>query len=314
MVFSMGFTVKSRSKSLKDTKIADGKGVTLQSLLGEISRQNRSINKNRLRLTYLKEEKQVPVSETFFEEQANLNDVEFFVKDLGPQVSWRLVFVVEYLGPILFHSLFYYLSKCPTLVRKYHSKSVEYNPFMNKLAYTLIMGHYLKREFETLFVHQFSQSTMPLFNIFKNSFHYWVLNGAIAFGYFGYGFIFSNAKLFEAYSTLKLNNLGALVALFTLAECWVAYIHIKLRLWGEAQAKQGNTKKRVPINDGIFALLVAPNYAFESWAWIIFSLIFKLNLFALIFTAVSVAQMYLWAQKKNKRYGTKRAFLIPYIF
>lgn len=311
----MGFTIKARSKSLRDTRITDGKGLTLDSVLGEISKNNRGLSKNRLRLTYLKEGKQVPISsESFFQEQTDLEDAEFFVKDLGPQVSWRLVFVVEYLGPILVHTLVYYLSKNPAMVRKYHSGSTEYNPFMNKLAYTLIMAHYLKREFETLFVHQFSQSTMPLFNIFKNSFHYWVLNGAIALGYFGYGFIFSDERLFKAYSTLRLNNLGALVALFTLAESWVAYIHIKLRLWGEAQKKKGNVKNRVPINDGIFALLVAPNYAFESWAWIMFSLIFKLNVFALFFTAVSVTQMYVWAQKKNKKYGTRRAFMIPYIF
>lgn len=311
----MSFTINSRSKSLKDTKVALEKNLTLDSVLGEISAQNKAISKNRLRLTYLKEGKQVPVtSETFFKEQADLDEIKLFVKDLGPQVSWRLVFVVEYLGPLLVHSLLYYLSTKPSVVLKYSSGSGSYNPFMNKWAYTLIMGHYLKREFETLFVHQFSQSTMPLFNIFKNSFHYWVLNGAIAFGYFGYGFIFDDQALFKAYSALKLNNFSALVALFVLSEAWCAYIHIRLRLWGESQKKKGNTKKRVPINSGIFTLLVAPNYAFESWAWIFFSLIFKLNIFALIFTAVSITQMYLWAQKKNKKYGTKRAFLIPYVF
>ncbi|QLQ80344.1 hypothetical protein HG537_0D03450 [Torulaspora globosa] len=311
----MTVVIKSRSKSLKDTYLENLDGLTLKSVLNDISKNNRSLNTNRLRLSYIKEGKQVPiVSDAFFQEGTNFANIELYVKDLGPQVSWRLVFVVEYLGPILVHSLLYYLSKNRTLIEKYHSQSKPYNPFMNKLAYSLIMAHYLKREFETLFVHQFSQSTMPLFNIFKNSFHYWVLNGAIAFGYFGYGFIFDDSKLFRAYSALRINNLGALVALFVLAESWVFYVHIKLRLWGEAQKKKGNTTKRVPINNGMFSLLVAPNYTFESWAWIFFSLIFKLNLFSLIFTAVSMAQMYLWAQKKNKKYGTKRAFLIPYVF
>lgn len=311
----MSVVVKSRSKSLKDTQLSINDGLTLKTVLNDISKKNRSLNPNRLRLTYLKEGKQVPItSDAFFKEEASLQNVQLFVKDLGPQVSWRLVFVVEYLGPILVHSLFYYLSKDQNLVNKYHSRSAPYNPFLNKLIYILVMGHYLKREFETLIIHQFSQSTMPLFNIFKNSFHYWVLNGAIALGYFGYGFIFDDLKLFHLYETLKLNNLGALVALFVLAESWVFYVHIKLRLWGEAQKKQGNTTKRVPINDGMFSVLVAPNYTFESWAWIIFSLIFKLNLFSVIFTVVSITQMYLWAQKKNKKYGTKRAFLIPFVF
>lgn len=311
----MSVVVKSRSKALKDTQLDDVKGLTLQSVLTAISQKNRSLNTNRLRLTYLKEGKQIPIgSDAFFQEEKSLEDVQLYVKDLGPQVSWRLVFVVEYLGPILVHSLFYRLSKNPALVMSYHSRSAPYNPFLNKLAYTLIMAHYLKREFETLFVHQFSQSTMPLFNIFKNSFHYWVLNGAIAFGYFGYGFMIDDSKLHHIYNALNLNHIRALVCLFLVAESWVFYVHIKLRLWGDAQKKQGNTTKRVPINSGMFALFVAPNYTFESWAWILFTLIFKLNLFSLIFTAVSMTQMYLWAQKKNKRYGTRRAFLIPYVF
>ena len=41
----------------------------------------------------------------------------------------------------------------------------------------MAIGHYLKREFETLCVHKFSNDTMPLKQIFVNSFHYFIMFG-----------------------------------------------------------------------------------------------------------------------------------------
>jgi len=42
-----------------------------------------------------------------------LNDIIICVdivlfKDLGPQIAWRTVFIIEYLGPLLIHPLFYF--------------------------------------------------------------------------------------------------------------------------------------------------------------------------------------------------------------
>jgi len=48
----------------------------------------------------------------------------------------------------------------------------------------MVIGHYMKREFETLFVHRFSNDTMPFFNVFKNSTHYWILMGFGAMYFF----------------------------------------------------------------------------------------------------------------------------------
>jgi len=41
----------------------------------------------------------------------------------------------------------------------------------------MVLMHYVKREFETVLVHRFSNDTMPFLNIFKNSTHYWIFFG-----------------------------------------------------------------------------------------------------------------------------------------
>merc|ERR1719361_2834880 len=96
--------------------------------------------------------------------------IELVFKDLGPQVSWRTVFLVEYFGPMLMHTLCFAI---PSLF--YPGTSIKPKTMTQKIAFAMIIIHYMKREFETVFVHRFSASTMPILNIFKNSFHYWIL-------------------------------------------------------------------------------------------------------------------------------------------
>lgn len=53
---------------------------------------------------------------------ASLNIVDgskVFVKDLGPQISWRFVFLVEYLGPLVVYLLF---STRPWLIYGYETE------------------------------------------------------------------------------------------------------------------------------------------------------------------------------------------------
>lgn len=308
-------SVKSRSKKLQDCKIdvKSGEEHALQDVLKQISKQNKGISIYRLRLTYKKDDKHIPIMEDSFFKSTDSN-LQLYVKDLGPQISWRLVFFIEYLGPILVHSLLYYFSTIETARIKLNYSPNNYDPNLNQIAFLLILGHYIKRELETLFLHRFTLATMPLFNVFKNSFHYWILNGAIGLGYFGFGFVLSDEKLSWIYNGLGQINLSTLIGLFVLSETWNFYMHLKLRIYGDQQRAKGNTTKRVPINEGLFKYLVAPNYTFEVLSWVWFTVIFKFNIFAVVFLLVSTTQMYLWAIKKNKKYGTKRAFLIPFIF
>lgn len=91
-------------------------------------------------------------------------------KDLGPQISYTTVFFAEYFGPLLLHSLFYLFPKL--IYRQAGPISTA-----QTLGYMLVMLHFIKRELETIHVHRFSNATMPLFNLPKNCFHYWVLGG-----------------------------------------------------------------------------------------------------------------------------------------
>lgn len=43
----------------------------------------------------------------------------------------------------------------------------------------MVIMHYLKREYETLFVHRFGNETMPRYRVFINSSHYWILGGLL---------------------------------------------------------------------------------------------------------------------------------------
>ncbi|KAL9107983.1 MAG: hypothetical protein Q9227_007198 [Pyrenula ochraceoflavens] len=208
-----------------------------------------------------------------------------YVKDLGPQIAWRTVFVIEYLGPLLIHPLAYLLR--PYL---YPSAPAEASQ-SQKILCILIVLHFFKREAETLFVHRFSLATMPAKNIFKNSAHYWILAGLnIA----AWCYAPSSPTGSKAPNTLLLFS-GLL--LFGLGEIGNLYSHLVLKGLRSA----GGKERGVPQGFG-FNLVTCPNYMFEVMAWIGVTLVSRLSLSVILFDVVSVAQMMSWAKKKENRY------------
>jgi len=225
-------------------------------------------------------------------------------KDLGPQIGWRTVFMIEYFGPILIHSICFFF---PELV---YGESNKHN-VVQIVGYFLVLIHYLKREYESVFVHRFSNSTMPVFNIFKNSFHYWLLGG-LFIAYYLY-----HPKYTAPFQPHETVIMGIATVLFLLSELGNLQCHLILRDLRPLHS----TKRGIP-RGFLFSRVCCANYTFEIMAWTVFC--FATNtLTGYVFLLVSTIQISIWSLKKHNQYkkefGTeykilKRNILFPYIW
>lgn len=240
-----------------------------------------------------------------------------YVKDLGPQIGWRTVFFIEYFGPLLIHPIFYFFQRSIYGFEFEHSRA-------QQLTLVLTLLHFIKREYETGFIHHFSLDTMPLFNVFKNSTHYWFLSG-LNVAYFVYApgtytrsekSIVSRVLFGRNVVPLGANELWALTAFWLFSELSNGYCHIIL----SNLRADGSRTRKIPRGYG-FELVSVPNYLFEILSCLSIFLINQ-NWSSLLFTVVSAVQMVIWAIKKHKRYrrefGDKypknRKIIVPFIF
>lgn len=94
--------------------------------------------------------------------------------------------------------------------------------------------HYAKRLFETLFIHRFSNATMPLRNLFKNCAYYWIFAGYVAYHV--------NHPLYTSPALPQ-----ALLALggFVISELGNLAIHINLR----NLRPPGTKVRKIPVPD-----------------------------------------------------------------
>ncbi|KAL9614054.1 MAG: hypothetical protein Q9204_008856, partial [Flavoplaca sp. TL-2023a] len=242
---TLTFSVRPRGKPLH--KLPEDLSLSSTSTSSDLYTQLASssgTSVHRLRVTkgsdgsFIPNTSSLPVSETGLRDGSSI-----YVKDLGPQISWRLVFILEYLGPLLIHPFLYVLLPNPP-------------SFLQTLSCTLITLHFLKREIETLFLHRFSSATMPLFNLFKNSAHYWLLAGLnIAF--------WTYRSSAPAAGDSNPSITWPSVALYIIGELGNLYTHVVLRSLRSA----GGNERGIPHGFG-FGLVTCPNYMFETLAWI----------------------------------------------
>lgn len=221
-------------------------------------------------------------------EQLNKSN-ELYFKDLGPQIAWSTVFLTEYAGPLFCYMITYLR---PAIFYGHGAANAPYH-YSVHLAAACWSFHYAKRILETLFVHRFSHSTMPIGNLFRNCTYYW----GFAF-YVGY---YINHPLYTP-AHFKDTQIYAGLLGFIFSELGNFSIHIALR----NLRPPGTTERRVPMATAnpftwLFNLVSCPNYTYEISAWLSFVAMTQ-SLPALLFTICGGQQMVIWAYGKHKAY------------
>ncbi|ESO94500.1 hypothetical protein LOTGIDRAFT_232335 [Lottia gigantea] len=232
---------------------------------------------------------------------------EIYFKDLGPQIGWTTVFLTEYAGPLVVYLLFYIR---PSIVYGAAAANLPYAKVVN-IAAICWTAHYAKRLFETVFIHRFSNATMPIMNIFKNSIYYW--------GFAAFVSYFINHPLYTVPMYGDKQIYGGL-ALFIFAELGNLSVHVALRNLRPA----GSRVRKIPfptINPftWLFYLTSCPNYTYEVMAWVGFSVMAQ-SVPAAMFTLAGFYQMAVWAKGKHRNYVSEfrdypriRTPIIPFL-
>ncbi|KAH3665983.1 hypothetical protein OGAPHI_004172 [Ogataea philodendri] len=307
-----------RSKNLRKINCDTDPRTKVQAIINEYSNVNK-INPNRVRISVVEDEEskdKKSVRKTLKNEKTlEANGLDFsktdtitvYAKDVGPQIDWRTVYLIEYFGPILIHSLVYFLLYNP-----------EFNTPTQVASYVLSTLHYLKREYETTFIHMFSADTMPLKYLFRNSGHYWIFNGLfIALCVYAPQRYYTGIQKYifhvEDRTLDELYVFAGLWATCELANFYCHYLLMKLR-------SDGSREKRIPYGF-FFSLVSFPNYFFESLGWLIYA-IMNNNWSSYLFFIIGTGTMMVWAKQKHRNYKKtfgddypkNRKAMIPFIF
>ncbi|KAI8630986.1 3-oxo-5-alpha-steroid 4-dehydrogenase-domain-containing protein [Xylariaceae sp. FL1651] len=321
----MGLTLKVTSRSRKGLKglpptIELPDNATVEYAKKEIARATKTSDFNRIGIFDPVSKKTIKDPNAVLRDQESvMKHGEIMVKDLGKQISWRLVYLCEYLGPLLFHPLFLgvrnqlYPAVYPYLqgivpAPTPAAASGALSP-AQQAAFAMIMAHFVKRELEVLFVHKFSANTMPAAFIVRNSFFYWVFAGLL--GALEIYAPFSPAARAGGLLSSPLNILG--LALYVVGELCNANVHWYL----STLRKPGETARKIPNGLG-FNLVTCPNYMFEIIAWIGVILVTR-SPSLVVFITIGSYFMYIWAWGKEKayrrqfgdKYKKKRSVMLP---
>jgi very-long-chain enoyl-CoA reductase len=221
-----------------------------------------------------------------------INSNKWEIKDYGEQISWRKVYIIEYLFALI---------AFPYMVNNFW-----------RIDVLLWIIHYMKRLYESIYIHKFSAQTMPLKNLYKNTFYYG--GSGLLLGYF------SNTE--DLSYKITNNNLlyyNNVIGLWFLCQLGNGYCHYYL-----STLRTDNNFSHIIPKNYLFQLVCCPNYTFEIMGWLLFTLLsINYNIYFMVkfgFSFIGACQMYVWAKGKHKRYKklyennyNVSKLLIPYL-
>lgn len=176
------------------------------------------------------------------------------------------------------------------------------------------MFHYVKRELESIFVHRFSNDTMPYTRLISNCFVYWVWEGLCL----GYSLFSPNYKPMSFFSySVKI----CLIISFFTFETLNGLGHWHLR----NLRPPGTRIRAIPTGLGYYYVSCA-HYCYEILSWLVFAL-FVHNIPAYVWLWFTCIVLRNWAMKRHLRYKkefdgkngrilypSERKALIPFIY
>ncbi|CAH8583795.1 unnamed protein product [Schistosoma intercalatum] len=245
-----------------------------------------------------------------FENTDKSGCVNLYLRDIGPQIGWRTVFLLEYTGPLIIYAVVWLLRQPSLKNNMLPPMSSDF--YLRRVALACWSGHYIKRLLETVFVHRFSHATMPLRNLFVNCSYY-----------FGFALFISYFTNHHLYTPPTFGHTQIVIGffLFMIGEWGNFSCHLAFKRLRPA----GSKVRQIPYPmDGwlctrMFNLVACPNYTYEIISWIGFTIMTQ-TLPALIFTICGFRQMSVWAINKLKAYRLEftdfpknRKAIVPFI-
>lgn len=225
------------------------------------------------------------------------------VKDLGPQFSYRGVYLIEYAGPLVIMAVYaarpawvYGAGARPLDLSAAFSAaaatapggSAAWTAHVQSFAVVLWFAHFAKRELETLFVHKFSRPTMPLANLWRNSAYYWLFALAVGYPLCAPGYTAPTDK----------TRVAAATAGWVVSQAVNLAVHVQL---AGMRAAEGSTDRRAP-GGPLFALVSCPNYTAEVAGWVFWSMMCQVAA-GYAFTAAGFYMMWTWALDRHRAYA-----------
>lgn len=300
----MEISILSSAGGKPITTLTVDPNATLKQLKNEVQRKKPHLSPERQEFRHEMRGKGLDDSQTAA--AVGLKDQgKLYLKDLGPQIGYKTVFLVEYAGPLFVYAWIY------TRPWLFYGEGAVSQPMSQvvHIAASCWILHYAKRILETLFIHRFSHATMPIKNLFRNCSYYWLFAAYVSYHV--------NHPLYTA--PCEMQTYIAL-GCWTVCELGNFSIHYALRNLRPA----GSKERRIPraTKDPLtllFNLVSCPNYTYEVGGWIAFTIMTQC-LPAGLFTFAGFYQMAVWALGKHraykkdfKDYPRGRKAIIPFV-